>query len=76
MVAGHHDGRQLGQLVEKLPGGGELLRLGALREVAAGHDQVGAERRRDLQQRLSDVLAIGRAEVQVGNVQDGEHGKG
>ncbi len=76
MIARHDDGWQPRQLVEKLPGGGELLRFGPLGEIAAGDNDVGSEPWRDLQQGVGNVLAKGGAEVQIGDVQQSKHEKG
>jgi hypothetical protein len=71
MVAGHGEHRRA-QPTKEVPRGRELALAGALREVAAHHDQVGGRRLEVLPQRGHDRRVLP-AEVKVGDVGDGPH---
>ena len=68
MIARHDDQRNRRQSIEKRSGSGELGRLCALREIAAGHDDVGLNIGRGPQQGLADVGQVERPEVEIGDL--------
>src|SRR5262249_39068151 len=51
-----------------------LLGFGPLREVPAGHHHVRPQPGRDAQEGLAHLGQVGRSEMEVRNVQDGQHG--
>ena len=71
VVAGHHQHRR-GEPVQERARGLELAAPGALGEVAADHDQVGAGGGQVLEHGLHHPRVLA-AEVQVGDVGDGPH---
>ncbi len=73
VIARHDDQRNRRQSVEKSSGSRELGRFGALCEIAAGHDDVGLNIGRGPQQGLADVGQVERPEVEIGDLQQGEH---
>ena len=73
VIARHNDLRSRRQSIEKRPGGGELVRFGSLREIAAGHDHVGMNVGRGPQQGLANLGPIRRPKVEIGNLQQGQH---
>jgi hypothetical protein len=75
MVAGHAQQLvpPLAQPVQETAGFLELLRPGALREIAADDDKVGLERLDALLDAIDQPLVMS-AKMQVGEVNDASHG--
>ena len=69
VVAGHDHLGHPRQAVEELPGVGKLSSLRALREISAGHDDVGLQSGGRSQQGVAHLGQVDRPKVQIGDVQ-------
>ena len=76
VIARHDNLRHRGQAIEKRPGIGELSGFCPLGEIAAGDDYVGLDFGGGPQHRFGHLGQKERSEVQIRDMQKGEHQSG